>query len=162
MNKNESLYKKQKAIRPKLEDVLNQYLDGEIRQNALNFVAWLRANKMPPQWGSANSWSVSYKKIRVCYIKLENESWYICPSQYRNGNEYFNDFISNNNLKELVWASLKPCQNCLSCSPGINLTVSGREFNNICGWYSIRFCDLGAEELEDVKEVINSRNLRRE
>ena len=57
----DSFYKSQGKNRPKLEDVLNDYLEGDILQNALNFVSWLRANKMAPQYIS-----ICASEIRKC------------------------------------------------------------------------------------------------
>ena len=81
--KNEnSLYKEQKANKPKVEDIIPNWLDGDMKNNALDFVTWLRVNKMSPTWASANSWKVSYKSKGVCYIKL------LCNDRNIN-NKYF-------------------------------------------------------------------------
>jgi len=38
----------EKKAKPQIEEVIPQYLDGDMRRAALGFVAHLRANKMPP------------------------------------------------------------------------------------------------------------------
>jgi hypothetical protein len=38
----------QKTLKPKLEDALNESLNSEVLKNALDFIAYLRKNKMSP------------------------------------------------------------------------------------------------------------------
>ena len=47
----------QKKPKPEIENVIPEYLDGDMKKTALDFVAWLRANKMNPVWASANIWN---------------------------------------------------------------------------------------------------------
>jgi len=70
-----SLYQQQKAAKPMIEDVIPDYLDGEMRKAALDFVAHMRANKMKPVWYTANSWKAIYKSKCICVIKLRNDDW---------------------------------------------------------------------------------------
>ena len=41
-------YKEQKAIKPKIEDLIPNHLDGDMKESALDFIAFLRKNKMAP------------------------------------------------------------------------------------------------------------------
>jgi len=152
---NYSLYQEQKKLRPKLEDVLSEYLSGDIRKTALNFAAWLKTIKMTPQWGSGNSWKLSYKSKAIGYIKLNDGSWYVCPA----GNHHwgYDDFIGNEVFKELILRSVKPCTNCGPCAPGKSLAVCGEELDCTCGWFTIRFCDPGPDDLEKIKQLIDIR-----
>ena len=54
-----SLYQVQKEINPKVEDVISDYLDGEMKRIALDFIAFLRTNKMNPAWTLTNLWKVT-------------------------------------------------------------------------------------------------------
>ena len=170
--KNESFYQSQGKNRPKLEDVLNDYLEGDNLQNALNFTAWLRANKMAPQYISGYltgdmgmSWSVTYgkkenKANRVCHIKLYNNSWHICPS-----GDYYDDFKNNVELEQLITSNLNPCTGIETrcshmCNSGMGHTMTffGKEFNKLCGGFTIRLRNIEDAMLEKVKKVIEARN----
>lgn len=170
--KNESFYQSQGKNRPKLEDVLNDYLEGDNLQNALNFTEWLRANKMSPQYISGHlagdmgmSWSVIYgrknnKANRVCHIKLYNNSWYICPS-----GDYYDDFKSNVELETLITSNLNPCTGIeTGCShmcnsgTGHTMTFFGKEFNKLCVGFTIRLRNTDSTMLEKIKKVIEARN----
>ena len=41
-----------KNEKPKIEDVVCEVLSGDAQKNALDFIAFLRENKLNPAWGS--------------------------------------------------------------------------------------------------------------
>lgn len=170
--RNESFYQKQGKARPKLEDVLNDYLDGDNLKNALDFSAWLRANKMAPQYisgylsgGMGMAWSVIYgkkdgKANRVCHIKLYNDSWHICPS-----GDYYDDFANDFELETIITSNLNPCTGIETrcthmCNLGMGHTMTffGKDFDKLCGGFTIRLRNLDGTVLEKIKKVIESRN----
>ena len=59
-------FKEQKALKLKIEDEIPKFLDGEMKQSALDFIAYMRANKMQPAWLSTNSWKANYKGQNIC------------------------------------------------------------------------------------------------
>ena len=79
----------QKKNRPKIEDVIPQYLAGDKIKSALDFIAYLRTNKMSPGWaGFTNAWKATNKGRTICYIKLgagsgasniKNNKWVVTP-----------------------------------------------------------------------------------
>jgi hypothetical protein len=67
----DELIKEQKTTKPVIEDIIGKFLKGDALRNAMDFIAFLRENKMNPRWHSANSWRVSGKKGKgVCRIDL--------------------------------------------------------------------------------------------
>ena len=132
------LPQEQKNIKPKIDDVISDFLDGYALNNALNFINYLKDNKMNPRWSATSTWTVRHKSRRVCVIKLhgsawqydvEAGSWYIeCANLY----EILDEFASCEGLKEILWTNVKYCSNCCSCGPGHNVTVLGKQFDNIC------------------------------
>lgn len=147
---NVSLYQEQKNVRPLIEDVIRNYLDGENEKNAKDFISFLRFNKMPPQWASANSWSVSYKNKRVCYIKLGDGFWKIVHS-----GDY--DSSYDVNINEYAWNNIHFCRNCARCSPGIHALIFGKEFDNVCFCGKFQFQNPDAETLKFAKILVNVR-----
>ena len=108
-----------KKARPKIEDVISDFLSGEALTNGLNFISYLKENKMSPQWSAANSWKVSYKAHNILFIRLGSESkyygiekgsWYI----YAYIGEYEN-FLPDD-FKEIVWSNIKYCNGCIYCN----------------------------------------------
>lgn len=157
----DSLYQKQKTIRPKIEDALAGVLEGERLAHALDFVAYLRANKMSPAWASANSWAVNYKGQRVCYIRaygvqhwhrLDAGCWHISP------NGEYNDDIETlgDALKESIWAGVRYCDNCCNCGPGRHAVILGKDFDNVCHMNFV-FTNPDDTALECAKKLVDVR-----
>lgn len=145
-------------IKPKIEEIASEYLDGGALNNVLDFVAWLRANKMTPTYGSKSKIGISYT-TRVCYIKLFHGSWYIWPAGKKG--VYANDFLNCEELKDIVCASLAKCTSCgHQCNSGLGFikNVCGKEFENICGCCPVRFCNPDSNSLKFIKEVIEKSN----
>ncbi len=75
----ESLYRQQKACKPRVEDVLHDVL-GEDAGKALAFVDALRDAKIRLSWTLTNQWKAVYKGRNLCRITLSSgQSW----AQYR-------------------------------------------------------------------------------
>ena len=73
------IYQNQKVIKPNPEDVAREFLDGDSLKKLLEFLGFLKDNKLKLEWKSSNSWSVRYKYKSICYVNLdENEkSWMV-------------------------------------------------------------------------------------
>ena len=158
-----SLYQEQKKIKPKIEEIINAALRGEKKQNALDFVAFVTSFKMTPQWASANSWAVSYKNKRVCYIKVSNNidgngSWYIRPSLVY---DEIIDFCISENLEKIMLDNIHFCGACGKCAPGKKQSFFGKEFDNVCcAPIDFEFHDPNSPTMDCTKKlVVFSRNL---
>ena len=120
-----------KADKPRVEDVLSSTLDSEKAEVALSFVAFLRALPMSPQWVGTNSWAVSYKGKRVCYIKVTaNGGWYIRPAvQY---DDALRAFCDQKELTSIMLANVHHCIGCGKCAPGKTATFFGKTLEHVC------------------------------
>ena len=149
----------QNKSKPKIEDFIHEYL-GDMQKNALDFVAYLRANKMSISKYSKELWMVKYKSIRMCFIKLymENEydtlpdgnypAWSINPNLIiNNSHKYLNDnenLIISEGLQNIIWDNLIRCRfgeqgEGKGCSPGKAcgngtkvFTVIGKKITGVC------------------------------
>ena len=139
---------KQKIAKSKIEDFINDLLDGETRENALDFVAWLRANKMGISCitsnANGNSWKLTYKGKIVCRIlTMTKGSWYIENYDDRIGD--IEELIIRENMQDVIWAHIiRPCHYCMphNCAKvvgvstenfnGYDREILGREFKDVC------------------------------
>ena len=150
----DSLYRQQKVIKPKIEDVAKDFIDGDKLKNLMDFLSFLRINKLTPRWQSSNSWKVSYKGKGMCFIKIVGTSWFVMHSAmtrekwFVGYNEYFPD-----ELKEFVRENIKGgwCPN--NCK-GRSKTVFGKEFNDFCTCWAIRTENPDGAALENSKRVV--------
>jgi len=149
----------EKAVKPKIEDVIGDVLNGDTQKNALDFVAYLRENKLNPAWSAKNVWTVSSKTYRVCFIRLHGAAeyhnldvgcWNVSPLI----GEYDADSLSDE-LKEIVWTNTKNCQTCGQCALKLN-AVFGKEFTNSCEG-SILFVNPDSKAVECAKKLVELR-----
>lgn len=129
------LYQLQKKAKPKIEEIINTMLVGEKKQSVSDFVAYVKSFRMTPQWASANSWAVSYKNKRVCYIKISDYvagegSWYIRPAL--GYNDALAEFCYKEHLENRMLDNVHFCRACGKCAPGKRVTFFGKELDNVC------------------------------
>lgn len=154
----------------RIEDVINDVLKGDAQQNALDFVAYLRANDIPIQESEAY-WDIQYKGKSVCFLWIDGADqapgpWTIWSDQEPgtwinwpegDGSSVHKDFALNEHTKEIVWAHVNHCASCGSdCSPGKRKTVLGKAFDNLCG-SALAFANPDAEALECAKKMVDMR-----
>ena len=153
----------QTKIKPKIEEIASEYLDGKNLNNLLDFVAWMRANKMTPTFANKSKTGVNYTS-HICYVKLFHGYWYIWISgKHRIYKHLFiDDFLSCEELKEIIGANLAKCSE--GCKHGCNegqgytVTVCGKKYEKICGSCTVRFRSPNAKTLKIIKKVIETRN----
>jgi len=149
----------EKTMKLQIEDVIKDVLNGDTLKNAIDFIAYLKANKINPQWSATNVWKISYKSYSVCFIRLygaadyhglKSGSWHIVPFI----GEYEASSLSDE-LKEIVWANQKTCRGCGQCALKLN-KVFGKEFGYACE-KSIVFDNPDAKDMECVERLIELR-----
>ena len=147
----ESLYQEQKKTKPKIEDAIPEYLEGNLRKTAQDFVAYLRENKMKPSWMLTNSWKVNYKNKCICQMRIwadkinhfgpPGTSWVITP--YLDYVDRYKAQIMDEGLQNTIWNNVfycvhnsgrggKGCNPIKSCASGRSVMLFGKELKGIC------------------------------
>lgn len=158
------LLEEQKKTKPQIEEIIGGFLDGDELKNAMDFVAFLRANNMNPRWSSTNSWRVTGKRSKeICNIQLGGAkgAWmsylktgdWVIGGLESVGREYLDAFIPFDEIRAFIWASIKPCTRCCSCGPRLNRVYAGKEVDECCG---IRMVNPDAKRLEYVKKIVEA------
>jgi len=162
--------KVQRALRPKIEAVIPLCVAVENQKNALDFVAWLRANKMTPGWsGVHNAWNAKSKGSTICKISLRNNGWdYIEGGEnytwkiklYLDNRDKYEELIINESLQHVIWDGIYECiGTCLGgtkpCIGGNDYTVYGKVFKGVCGHSFYReIFDPGEAMLNSIKQLL--------
>jgi len=138
-----------------IEEAISDSFDGEMKKRMLDFIAYLRKNKMNPAPSSATSWKISYKACVVCYLRCDLDAG-IMTAQPVLG-EYGQDSLSDE-FKETVWENTKKEKDCHgSCRCSYKLkTVFGRAFKHNCGLHIV-FTNPNASEIECLKKLLEMR-----
>lgn len=150
----------QKLTKPMMEDIIPVYLEGNMKENALDFVAWLRANGMSPGWYGQNRWKASTASKPICFLFLESSYLeYIPPLNLRIRLDLpymkdYEDSVMNEELEKLIWDHISYCRNCAGCSPGIDLTLFGKEFKSICRTMILYFENPDKATLNNIKKLL--------
>jgi len=130
----------QREIKPKIEDVLPHLLEGEPLKAALDFVAYLQADKLKLVWaGIHNAWKAAYKGKPLLYIRLLCKRWsedkvakWVVTPYLMHLHEY-EDAIIKEKGQELIWNGLWRCKACgHRCTSVVNKTILGKELRNLC------------------------------
>ena len=141
---------------PQVEDKLKQTLSGDTLNNALDFVAHLRAIGM-----ESEDTRFFYKGEHTCIIiSFQHDEFpcgywgvYDCPI------EECDSFPLDENIKELAWANVKKCDMCGGggCgheNMGANKMVFGQHFEGICS-SECQFHAPDTEALEKIKKLMD-------
>jgi len=155
-----SQYLLQYGSPPKIEDVIPIVISDPTKQRiALDFAAWLRANKMTPSWrGLKNSWAwrVVYKGktiVGICLSEngwddchMTSASWFVIPYNDRNHDvRAFSEMIIRENYQGIIQDNQLQCvhkykdgkQN-MGCSPdklcagGMTKNVFDKDVDGLC------------------------------
>jgi len=128
--------------KPKLENFISEYLDGNKKKIALDFIAYMRANKTPPAYRPSLRYKCTYKGKGICTISLprawtngngnpyqDNEfgqswmsqenirnNWVVIP-QLDHLSEYENQIVEG--MKKIIWdeRNLYFCNGCWMSNP---------------------------------------------
>ena len=148
----------QKRDKPQIEDVISNFLSGDALKNASDFIAFLRINKLNPRWSATCNWTVKYKGKNLLILRLHGSAWQYDLEvgswhiDYK-GFGFLDRFTSCNITKDFLYSNIRYCINCCACSPGRNITVLGKQFNNVC---RLVIKNPDAEALECVKKLIEA------
>jgi len=134
--KKETLKQWQQRTKPLIEDAINQSLDGDMKNNALNLVAYVRENNINVRLGrNVNTWNARFKGnifwIRVDMEHTEINAWHAIV-RLRHFREYENLIISEG-LQDEIFEYLNHCNCPHKCDEGPRINMAfGREITH-CG-----------------------------
>jgi hypothetical protein len=151
-----------------IEDVINNVLIGDAKNNAMEFAHYLRSNEMlfereKGYWEDKYYWGIKYNDEYVCFILINNEektdpeSWTVWSDD--SGANTFGDSSTDEKTKEIIWEHVIVCNNTERCFDGCKRsrkTILGREFDNVCGT-AVKFENPTGVTLEDMKKMIEIR-----
>ena len=156
----------EKKVRRKIEEVINEYIEDENpKKIILDFIAWLRKNKMPPSWNARDSWKVSRNKKKIFIIGVVKNEITIHRFwlDFTFTNEY-QTYVINNNLQDMACNNFTVCgrfegRRCTGCPPdcnpeGISINLCGKEVENICRGVIMKFVNPDYETIEGIKKLL--------
>ena len=154
---------KPKKIKPKIEDKIPKQLDGDMQKIALDFVVWLRQNKMTlSSAGFRDAWKANCKGKMICYVKLRNNErektskWVVYPNLAHFGE--YEHILVEEGLQNIIWENV--C-NCFVCRPECSMKNSrdkiilGKVCEKLCGSrHPLWFFDPNEETIDCIKRLL--------
>ena len=144
-----------------IEDIMREYLSGDMLANALDFAAYLKANDM-----SVKGSEVCYKDNAACYMhfgvaELGTDEDYPNPWTIWTEGDYSKECANvpiDEQMKEFIWENcVNKCGSCGGdCSPGKRAVIFGKEFDNVCNAV-INLYKLDGETYNYLKPLIEMR-----
>lgn len=156
----------QRETKAKIEDVLPHYLNNTMLESALDFVAFMRAEKMNPAWaGVHNAWRANSRSKPLCYIRLGKE-WirktegvkWVVVLYLDNMDDYAGDVI-NAGWQSIIWDDLHYCRkpDCpYNCSTVRTKLILGKEFSGLCPTFynKVNFVNPSKADLEIITRLL--------
>jgi len=150
-------------LAPKIEDELREKLSGDALKNALDFIAFMKTNEMPPDPADDN-W-FKHQGENVCVIITgrcepknmsgKGNNWSIF---WANCEIYWgeND-VADQALEEFAYMRINPCGQCpCEHSPGIRKKIFDKTYENSC-YSTLCFDNPDAKDLEHIKTFAKMR-----
>ena len=174
-----SIYKDQKAVKPKIEDVAGDFLNAKRTDDILNLVEFIQVNKIGIRWVSGNSWALIYKgkklgELKIYYYDIQSGyeqlfgktnplhgSWFFCHK--RDCLErYYN--MEECDLKSFIFDHIyaRNCGHCF-CSwhmkepAELNEQKAGYMNPAACGCWPLRIYNPTGAALDKTKRLIEFR-----
>ncbi|MCL2495051.1 MAG: hypothetical protein FWE98_05280 [Oscillospiraceae bacterium] len=123
-----------------IKRAIKSNLRGGNLQNALDFVAYLKAQGMSfvrgkGYWADKLYFLVKHKNEFVCFILIGAEYPGEAPDRWMlwaNDSASYADFPLEGHLKEIAWANVDVCGSCGYCAGGTRRPIFGKEFEKVC------------------------------
>lgn len=122
-----------------IENYIEENLTDEAKQTALDFVTFLRINKLEfikdnGYWKDKIYYMLKYKDAYVCFIAIKDPDepenlWTI----WSDDSNAYEDSNVDDCIKSVAWNYVDHCGNCGSCSGGKRKTIFGKSFERVCG-----------------------------
>ena len=135
---------------PQIEEEIVELLDGDLRETALEFIAYLRTNNMTPrQWFGPHYWRVPYEKSYLCGIVVDKDRlrfWFFSGDYSGELEEGFT---------KAVQGGVRPCVSCVDdCPKGRDTAVFGNVFSNTCFQFPVQFENPDGSTLDTISGLI--------
>ena len=173
-----------RTSKPTAEEVIPEFLGGEMKESALRFAEYMRESKTPlKQYTTAQATqSAKYKGKEICRMVLykagekkfydlrrpaEAQSWLVIP--FLNYLIEYENIIVNEGLHEIIWNNVKYCiwgensgfsgadRGCgrnHGCAGGRSLTVCKKTLKGVSYCRTFTFWDPGDVETAAIKRLL--------
>lgn len=149
-----------------IEACIEQQLNNEIKELALDFVSYLIANGMQPEriggyWENQHYYGAKYRNEYVCFILVngtgdEAEFSPLTIWLEDGGSHWYDSAFWEERIRQSAWENVDFCEHCGSCGGGTRKRIFGKEFDNVC-LTPFRFVNPTSDTMVYIKKLIEIR-----
>ena len=148
-----------------IEEKIKERLNGDAQNNALDFVAFLRANAISLDYNASESgyggWNGAVGGIvgnSIGYATFNGDEQGVGPwTFWLNSCDFDGSSSADEDFKNAIWAFASPCGHCNEnwekCMGSGKKTILGKEFENQCH-SPLMFTNPDAKTLENMKKFL--------
>jgi len=154
-----------KKLKPTPEIVASEYLNGDVLNDCMNIIDFLRANKYTPRHVAKNSWEVIVENKERTHtekqilrrLRIFNDgTWTVTLHFFPE----FNDRITDDEVKNFVWSNLD--HNKTICHADANgmcphkktMDIFGKACADMCCCCQIKITNPTGDDLNHIKTLI--------
>ncbi|MCL2051720.1 MAG: hypothetical protein FWG91_08350 [Lachnospiraceae bacterium] len=136
----------------RIEDVINEKLDGVLRDAALDFAAYLNNNQLTPNMSADGK--IRYNGYNLGWMMVDgNDKWLFEIFNYLKFGEFSDD---DDDFKNAVYDHVSiceaPCHD--ECWRAKDVKIFGKEFKSVCSQHSRAFVNPDGKTVEHIKKLI--------
>lgn len=146
-----------------IEKYINENLSSEVKQTALSFVDYLKANNLTFYKDNSDCWKdkiyywVNCGDECVCFIAINDPDepqnlWTVWSDE----SKLYEYYAVNEEIKETAWRYVDHCGNCGSCGGGKQKIIFGKTFDSVCGC-TFKIDNPKSDDLSFLKIMIDLR-----
>ena len=149
-----------------IENSINEVLVDEARENALDFIAFLKEINMQFErsttdyWKDKLYWYIKFQNEGVGYIlingygdcvgdKTESEGWFFWSDNYNS--DFFATFPLDEQTKKIAFEHI----DFGTCGGGLTVRLFGKEFSPVCNGTTFRFDNPDFAAIKCMKKLVD-------
>jgi len=147
----------------KIENAIREKLTGDAQKYALDFVAYLRANELPPiplpyemDNGKTIGFKIPHNGHYLGWLLVKNGEWFFQIFNFLDFGEHVHCDESDEDFKNAVYDHVNichaPCHD--QCWRAKDVKIFGKEFKSVCSQHSRNFATPDAKTIGHIKKLI--------
>ena len=105
MSEQQNINYQQQIIKPMIDDIIVKYYNGNALNDIIDFIVWLKENKINIKYETLTSWRAVYKSKRICHLKIRHGVLFVLFYSHESNScnsECYHEFIVNDEYKKLL------------------------------------------------------------
>jgi len=137
----------------KIEDAINELLEGELKENALKLTDYLNDNQLTPNMSADGK--IPFNGYNIGWMRVDGKTeWLFEIFDFLHFGEFMDeDAEFTKAVHDHVNICAAPCHD--ECWRAKDVKIFGKEFKSVCSQHSRAFVNPDAKTIEHIKKLID-------